>query len=280
MDNKKIGKLIAKLRNEQGLTQQELGDKIGVGFRAVSKWERGITMPDIILNVLETIRNKKIPLYIGEYYYKELQKPEIIDIIKNTQKKQKINTIIKYISYLLIVLIVKLTATEQQFNDFIKIFLFSIIVAELFYFHSKQTIKSKEKEFQAKRELKLNKDCPKIRIEKITLKRDLRSSMFDSILDEINCPKTFSGIKEKLELKIIKNWQLDLEKIHQDLGYDIEYAQDIIEDLKQYDNFELYELKTISKVIPKEKRGYIYEDNNIYRIIRNTKEIYLLIFKK
>lgn len=47
MDNKKIGKLIATLRNKEGLTQQDLGDKIGVGFRAVSKWERGLNLPDI-----------------------------------------------------------------------------------------------------------------------------------------------------------------------------------------------------------------------------------------
>lgn len=56
MDNKKIGKLIADLRKKNGLTQQELGDKVGVGFRAVSKWERGITLPDIsIINELSDI---------------------------------------------------------------------------------------------------------------------------------------------------------------------------------------------------------------------------------
>lgn len=53
MDNKKIGELIAKLRKEKGLTQQELGDKVGVGSRAVSKWECGTTIPDIsIINEL------------------------------------------------------------------------------------------------------------------------------------------------------------------------------------------------------------------------------------
>lgn len=56
MDNKKIGQLISSLRKKQGLTQQELGDKVGVGFRAVSKWERGITLPDIsIINDLSKI---------------------------------------------------------------------------------------------------------------------------------------------------------------------------------------------------------------------------------
>lgn len=47
MNNKEIGKLIATLRKQKNMTQQDLGDKLGVGFRAVSKWERGINFPDI-----------------------------------------------------------------------------------------------------------------------------------------------------------------------------------------------------------------------------------------
>lgn len=56
MDQDKIGKLIAKLRKEKGMTQRELGDMVNVGFKAVSKWERGITCPDIsIINELSKI---------------------------------------------------------------------------------------------------------------------------------------------------------------------------------------------------------------------------------
>ena len=47
MNSGKTGKLIAKLRKQHDMTQQELGDKVGVGFRAVSNWERGNTLPDI-----------------------------------------------------------------------------------------------------------------------------------------------------------------------------------------------------------------------------------------
>lgn len=56
MDQEKIGALIASLRKKQGLTQSQLGAKVGVGDRAVSKWERGITCPDIsIINELSSI---------------------------------------------------------------------------------------------------------------------------------------------------------------------------------------------------------------------------------
>lgn len=79
MDNRKIGKLIAELRRKQGLTQQELGDKVGVGFRAVSKWERGLTLPDIsIINDVSKI------LGISS---DELLKGEITNKEKPTRKK-------------------------------------------------------------------------------------------------------------------------------------------------------------------------------------------------
>lgn len=56
MNQEKIGALIASLRKQLGLTQSELGAKVGVGDRAVSKWERGITCPDIsIINELSSI---------------------------------------------------------------------------------------------------------------------------------------------------------------------------------------------------------------------------------
>ena len=56
MSEKKIGEFIANKRKEKGLTQQELGDKLFVTDKAVSKWERGISFPDItILKKLASI---------------------------------------------------------------------------------------------------------------------------------------------------------------------------------------------------------------------------------
>ena len=43
----KIGKRIAALRKEKGLTQEELADHMGVSPQAVSKWENDQTCPDI-----------------------------------------------------------------------------------------------------------------------------------------------------------------------------------------------------------------------------------------
>lgn len=59
INNETVGKQIALLRTDKGLTQSELGERLGVSFQAVSKWERGETLPDTALlpdlaNVLET----------------------------------------------------------------------------------------------------------------------------------------------------------------------------------------------------------------------------------
>lgn len=49
MDTKKIGKFIAYNRKQQGLTQSQLGDKLGVTNKSVSRWENGNYMPDLSL---------------------------------------------------------------------------------------------------------------------------------------------------------------------------------------------------------------------------------------
>ena len=47
--NNKIGELIEKYRKEKGLTQDELGRRLGVTNKAVSKWEVGETLPDVTI---------------------------------------------------------------------------------------------------------------------------------------------------------------------------------------------------------------------------------------
>ena len=47
MNMQQIGRKISALRKERDMTQNELADKLGVSYQAVSSWERGLTMPDI-----------------------------------------------------------------------------------------------------------------------------------------------------------------------------------------------------------------------------------------
>lgn len=45
MDMMQIGKFIAQLRKEQGLTQDQLGQKLGVTNKTISRWETGAYLP-------------------------------------------------------------------------------------------------------------------------------------------------------------------------------------------------------------------------------------------
>ena len=49
MDKYKFGEFIYQKRKELGLTQDELGYKLGVTNKAVSKWETGDNLPDIMM---------------------------------------------------------------------------------------------------------------------------------------------------------------------------------------------------------------------------------------
>lgn len=57
MDIKSVGSQISLLRKQKGLTQKELSERLGISFQAVSKWERGETLPDtaILLDLAEVL---------------------------------------------------------------------------------------------------------------------------------------------------------------------------------------------------------------------------------
>lgn len=64
MDQIKIGKFIATLRKEKDLTQEQLGEKLGVTNKTISRWENGNYMPDIeILSLL----SKEFDVSINEF---------------------------------------------------------------------------------------------------------------------------------------------------------------------------------------------------------------------
>ena len=47
MKKQTFGMMIAGLRKERGMTQLELAEKMGVTDKAVSKWERDLSFPDV-----------------------------------------------------------------------------------------------------------------------------------------------------------------------------------------------------------------------------------------
>lgn len=112
MDLIKIGKYIAFKRKEQGLTQKQLAEKLNMSDKSVSKWERGICLPDVsvyleLCKILDISINEFLA---GEDIPKETieQKAEenIIQITKDNKNKQKyLKKIIRLLIVMLIVFI-------------------------------------------------------------------------------------------------------------------------------------------------------------------------------
>ena len=49
IDKERFGAFLAQLRKEKGMTQKELAERLFVSDKAVSKWERALSLPDVAL---------------------------------------------------------------------------------------------------------------------------------------------------------------------------------------------------------------------------------------
>ena len=92
MNQDKSGKFIAKLRKEKNMTQEQLVEKMGVSINAVSKWERGLSFPDISLykKLCEELGINIEELINGEKDSSEEAKEKaIISTVKEREKIRK-----------------------------------------------------------------------------------------------------------------------------------------------------------------------------------------------
>ena len=95
MDQLKIGKFIADCRKRKNLTQMQLAEKLGITDKAVSKWERGVAMPDTLImlelcdilgiSVNELLSGEKIDMENNNQKTEQL----LLDMAKELEKKNK-----------------------------------------------------------------------------------------------------------------------------------------------------------------------------------------------
>ena len=103
MDLIKIGKYIASKRKSLGMTQKQLAEKLGMSDKSVSKWERGVCLPDVsVYKELCSILGISLNEFLaGEDISQEnlIQKSEtnIIEVIKDNINKEKCLKVMKYI---------------------------------------------------------------------------------------------------------------------------------------------------------------------------------------
>ena len=95
MNQIKIGRFIAECRKKANLTQMQLAEKLGITDKAISKWERGVAMPDtsIMLELCDILCISVNELLSGEKINMEnsSQKNEqlLLDMAKELEKKNK-----------------------------------------------------------------------------------------------------------------------------------------------------------------------------------------------
>ena len=95
MDQIKIGKFIAECRKNANLTQMQLSEKLGITDKAISKWERGISMPDtsimlelcdiLGISVNELLSGEKIQMENNDKKNEQL----LLEMAKELEKKNK-----------------------------------------------------------------------------------------------------------------------------------------------------------------------------------------------
>lgn len=101
MDTVKIGKYIAQKRKNLGLTQREIAEQLGMSDKSVSKWERGVCLPDVSV-YMELCRIIGISLNefiagedIEQVELQEKSEQNILDVTKDgNYKKRRLKAII------------------------------------------------------------------------------------------------------------------------------------------------------------------------------------------
>ena len=128
MNQVKIGKFIAELRKSKNMTQEQLGEKLGVSFKTISKWENGRGMPELStlkplseelgISINELLSGEKIE---KEKYQETFEENMLMAISYNNKINDK-NNIIGYflliIGYLLILFGIVVFNHDSHFCSF------------------------------------------------------------------------------------------------------------------------------------------------------------------
>ena len=91
MSQEKIGKFIASCRKKQKLTQEQLAEKLGITYKAVSKWETGKGLPDasIMIDLCSILKISVNDLLSGEKVIEEQYVDKVDENLIKLQKQKE-----------------------------------------------------------------------------------------------------------------------------------------------------------------------------------------------
>lgn len=116
MEKIKIGNFITKCRKEKKLTQEQLAEKMNVSINAVSKWERGLNMPDIsnmseLCNILEITINELLEgRRLNEKEKKKLSDQNILSILITRNQLENMQILTEILIFAGIIITMTLTS--------------------------------------------------------------------------------------------------------------------------------------------------------------------------
>ncbi len=115
--NNNIGEFIKEIRLEKNLKQRELGKLVGVDDKTVSKWERGVYLPDITL--LSPL-SKALGVTVDELLECKRHEPPQIEIKEEPKPKNKFTTKTKLLFIIIITIVSISTISASIFTNYIR----------------------------------------------------------------------------------------------------------------------------------------------------------------
>ncbi|MBR6949709.1 MAG: helix-turn-helix transcriptional regulator [Bacilli bacterium] len=203
MDLEKMGKFIAEMRKKHSLTQSQLGEMLGISGKAISKWERGISAPDIsLLNDLSKILEVSVSEILnGEKDISEDKannvNVKVIDAYNKIFKKKYTKVIFILISLLLSLII--LFSVAYLITNYNKCFVYKLSSgSEEFYLEGLIASNQKEnsllitgisyygEDYQSEDAKKYNKIKTEVMINQKVIGRTIKMLENDSIEKALN----------------------------------------------------------------------------------------------
>ncbi len=144
MNIDKIGKFISERRKTKKLTQEKLAEKLNISDRAISKWERGICLPDasIMIPLCKILDISVNELLSGEMIKEKNDKTDelLVELSKREEEKDKLLFISMYVilftSLILFLLICLLASTfmeEGPLQLAVVLFATAVVLIACFY---------------------------------------------------------------------------------------------------------------------------------------------------
>ena len=154
MDMQKIGNFLAKLRKENNLTQNELGEQIGVTNKTISRWENGNYLPPVeMLQILANIYGVSINEIlngerINENDYKDISEQNVKSALKKSdsviEKHKKIMNWVIALMVATLYITISLITLKWQYTWIIwAIYCVYRIAESIIVYYLKNHVKSK-----------------------------------------------------------------------------------------------------------------------------------------